>query len=115
MIAPRSQILAATLTIATVAACYPKAGALPGAVDPTDIAIANRIWPTTTPEMLAGGRTTYAAKCNGCHDYPELASIDESKWADIVARMGKKAGLDAAASESVLRFVVVARARAVGH
>ncbi len=94
-----------------IAACYPKAGEVPAPTGPADVAVARSRWPNVSADSLAAGRTTFVSQCNGCHAYPDVRSIDEKDWPSIVARMGKKAGLDEAATENVLHFVLVARGR----
>jgi cytochrome c5 len=101
----------ASLFFGLIAACYPKAGAVPAPAATADLATASARWPNASAEGLAAGRATFIEKCNGCHDYPDVTSIDEAKWPGILARMGKKADLDSAATENVLHFVLVARSR----
>jgi len=101
---------AALFTAALVATgCYPKAGPAPGVLSADNAAWASTKWPGTTPESLAAGHDTFIAKCNGCHDYPDLAAIDDDEWPGIVDSMGDKADLDATKKEAVLHFVLAAR------
>ena len=104
-------VLSLVLLCSAAACGYPKSGAVPDAVAPADVTAAKARWPDADIDMLAAGRALFVAKCNNCHGYPEIRSIDEARWPEIVGRMGKKAALDQAATESILRFVLTARQR----
>ena len=93
---------------ASTAACYPKAGAVPG---PADLTHAKTVWPDATEPKLADGRATFVAHCNNCHNYPDVNAIEASKWPDILDAMAKKADLDAAHKDEVLHFILASRAQ----
>jgi hypothetical protein len=63
-------------------------------------------WPDTTPATLGAGRDLFYAKCNECHDYPKLETIEETRWKKILQVMGPRAKLDQREVESVTRYVV---------
>lgn len=88
---------------------FPKTGEVPAIAGPADVAVAKARWPDVSEGRLAVGRNTFIAKCNGCHGYPDVRAVDEASWPAVAKRMGKKANLDATATESVLRFILVAR------
>jgi hypothetical protein len=88
---------------------FPKTAEVPALAGPADVAAAKARWPDVSEGGLAAGRTTFTAKCNGCHGYPDVRAVGEADWPAVAERMGKKANLDAAATESVLRFILVAR------
>lgn len=95
------------LGLCLLAACgYPKAGPVPGPVNPAAMASVQQRFPDATPEQLATGRTLFAAKCNGCHDYPAVDAVSKEEWPSVVNRMGKKAKLNGDESEAVLRFIL---------
>jgi hypothetical protein len=96
------------------AGCYPKAGPPPEAVSGDKVTSASTRWPGVTESSLAAGRETFLAKCNGCHDYPDLAAIPDEDWPAIIERMGKKAELDAAKTDEVLHFVLASKASPAG-
>jgi mono/diheme cytochrome c family protein len=89
---PRHLVL--ILVVLGAAACYPKGNANPPAL------------PQGADPQVTQGRELFVAKCNGCHQYPELTAIDEKDIPSIVKRMGGKANLDdkqTAAVESYVR------------
>lgn len=90
-------------------ACYPKAGPAPATISQGSVTWAAQKWPGTNEQTLAAGRETFLAKCNGCHDYPDLTAIPDEDWPDIVERMGGKADLSAEQTKGVLQFVLAAR------
>jgi hypothetical protein len=94
--------------------CYPKAGPAPAALSADSVARASTRWPGVTASSLSAGRDHFVAKCNGCHDYPDLAAIPDGRWPDIVERMAKKAQLGAEERDAVLHFVLAARSERAG-
>jgi hypothetical protein len=107
--------LAATVT-ATVTGCYPKAGSAPAALSAATITSASARWPGTTASSLAAGRDLFLVKCNGCHDYPDLAAIADERWPHIVEKMGTKSHLNPAERDEVLRYVLAWRSeQAAAH
>lgn len=92
-----------------VAACSPTVGGPPPPLSPASAEGAKQRWPDATPESLEQGRKTFLAKCSACHGYPALAAHSDAEWGPIVDDMGKKAKLDDAAREQVLRFVLASR------
>ncbi len=90
---------------------YPKTvQTAPGAVSPAQVSAAQQKWPDATEAQLTQGHDLFTAKCNGCHGYPDVATIADEKWPDIMKSMGSKADLDDKQTEAVLRFVVSSKA-----
>jgi mono/diheme cytochrome c family protein len=99
----------------TEAGCYPKAGPPPGALSANSVTSASTRWPGVTAGSLAAGRDLFLAKCNGCHDYPDLAAISDERWPNILDKMAKKADLGAEQRDAVLHFVLASRAEPGGR
>lgn len=108
--------LAPALALAlTVAACgFPKTADAPPPLSAGDASAAAARWPGATAESIAHGRELFVAKCNGCHGYPDLASLDASRWPPVVERMAAKSDLAAKDRDDVLHFVLTARERPGG-
>jgi hypothetical protein len=100
-------LLVASLALAFLAACggYPPHAAVPPAP-----ASAPGV-PGATTESIAKGHGLFVANCNKCHEHPDVASEPAEEWPAIVDRMGKKAEIEPADRESVLHFVLAARAQ----
>lgn len=92
------------------AGCYPKGAPAGGALSAAGVASASARWPGVTAASLAAGHDHFVAKCNGCHDYPDLVAIPDERWTAIVERMAKKSGLGADERDAVLHYVLAARA-----
>lgn len=92
--------------VLTVAGCFPKTVTTPPTLTSAQTESAATKWPGTTPESLTNGRTVYAAKCNGCHGYPDLHAVPEAKWPDVMTAMGKKAEISAKDRDDVLHFIL---------
>ena len=97
------------LSVLLLSCGFPKAGPAPGPVQPSSASAAEQRWPGTTAAQLERGRATFVAKCNGCHDYPDVRAVPESRWPEIVTKMSSKANLTADQSTPLLRFILVAR------
>ena len=114
---PKSHLSAFTSAVAFTALAlsatgcfwYPKGAAAPPPISAGGVSAASARWPGTTTESLAAGRDLFLAKCNNCHDYPDLASVSEDKWPGTIEKMGKKADLGNEQREQVLHFVLAAR------
>jgi hypothetical protein len=89
--------------------CYPKAGPPPGALSANSVTSASTRWPGVTASSLSAGRDLFLAKCNGCHDYPDLPAISDERWPNILEKMGPKADLVAEQRDAVLHFVLASR------
>jgi hypothetical protein len=92
-----------------VAGCYPQTAPAPGALSANAVTWASTRWPSVTATSLATGHDLFVAKCNGCHGYPDLGTIADDRWPDIVKTMGRKSHLAADESDAVLHFVLAAR------
>ena len=97
------------LIVALSACGFPKTAAAPGAVSPAEVTAATGKWPDATEAQLKTGRDAFVARCNHCHGYPDLSSVPDDKWPDVMDRMGKNASLDATQKEAVLRFILTAK------
>ena len=91
------------------AGCYPKAGPPPGALSAGSVTSASTRWPGATATSLAAGRDLFLAKCNSCHDYPDLAAIPDERWPHILDKMARKADLATEQRDAVLHFVLASR------
>jgi mono/diheme cytochrome c family protein len=105
--------LAAALVsgIAAIGCGFPAAGPVPPPLTVADVDTAKARFPNTSKDSLDTGRDLFAARCNGCHNYPDVWKVDDARWPEIMKRMGNKAGLDEAQSHAVLSFIRVARSR----
>lgn len=84
-------------------------GWVPPPVSPELLARGQARFPDVTAEQLARGRSLLVTRCSRCHGVPSPTAKPEARWPRIVERMGRKARLDAAGKQDVLRFVLVAR------
>jgi mono/diheme cytochrome c family protein len=91
------------------AGCYPKGAPPPPPLSADAVASALARWPGATASELAAGHELFLAKCNGCHNYPDLAALSEDRWPGILDKMAKKAHLSPPERDEVLRFVLAAR------
>src|SRR5580658_8968765 len=109
---PRQRIHRIVLRVALFAigllgaGCYPKAGPAPGVVTAHGVTWASTRWPGVTASSLSAGRDLFLAKCNACHDYPDLTAIPEARWPGIIDEMGGKAHLGTEEKGEVLYFVL---------
>jgi cytochrome c5 len=99
----------ALFALICVAACYPKGAPPPAAPSAAAVTWASTRWPNETAASLAHGRELFVAKCNACHDHPDLGAIADDRWPHIVDRMGGKAHLAPADRDAVLHFILASR------
>lgn len=109
-----SRSLWITLSLSLLACGFPKSGAAPGPVSPATLEAAKSRWPDASEASLDAGRSLFLARCNGCHSYPDLASIPEAKWPSIMDEMAPKAKLNPEQKDVVLHYVTVARVDQTG-
>lgn len=74
--------------------------------------------PEATPEMamamgveqslLVGGRETYMANCNRCHDRVLPGNLDPEYWRGIVPHMAKNADLSESEEQDLLIYLMAA-------
>lgn len=96
----------------TVACGFPKTvDGPPPAITPQQAERAAQEQPGLTQASLNGGRDLFAAKCNGCHGYPDIAAIPDERWPEILKRMSKKANLVDEQANQVLAFVRAAKTK----
>jgi len=93
------------------AGCYPRAGPAPGALSASSVTWASARWPGVTVSSLAGGRELFLAKCNGCHEYPDLSVIGDQRWPGILERMARKSHIDADGRDAILHYVLAVRSQ----
>ena len=65
-------------------------------------------FPGTTLSDLSNGKLAYEANCAKCHNLKDPARYSEEKWRKVNPRMAKKAGVDAATEELILKYVLIA-------
>lgn len=99
----------ALIAVGFVAACYPKAAPPPGAPSAQAVTWATARWPNETAASLSHGRDLFVAKCNACHDHPDLAAIADDRWPNIIKSMGGKAHLTPPDGDAVLHFILATR------
>jgi cytochrome c5 len=105
-----SRLTALVLSAAAAFGCgFPPAGGVPPPLTAAAADAAKVRFPDASETSLGAGRDLFASHCNACHQYPDISKIEDSRWPDIVPRMGKKASLDDAQSHEVLLFILVAR------
>jgi len=66
-------------------------------------------FPGTTLADLNKGKAAYDANCGKCHGLKDPVRYSEEKWKKVNPRMAKKAGVDAATEELILKYVLTAR------
>ena len=68
-----------------------------------------------TAEQVADGEKTFAARCNGCHHYPDRDALSEAQWPGILEKMAVKAKLSPTQKDDVLRYVLATRKAAAAR
>jgi cytochrome c5 len=71
-----------------------------------DTDIASKKWQGVTMAQLTQGKTIYESNCNKCHKLKDPKSHTEEEWNKIVPNMSRKAKIDAASQDLVLKYVV---------
>lgn len=106
-----ASLMLASLT--PLAGCgFPKTVASPPApLTDDEITLAQKQSPQSNGDTLNAGRTLYVAKCNGCHGYPDIATIADGEWPEIVKRMAKKSDISSEQEAQVLAFIRAAKDR----
>jgi len=82
---------------------------VPPPVSPELVKRGQARFPDVTAEQLGRGREILVTRCTRCHRLPFPNAYSESKWPRIVDRMGRKARLDAADKQILLRFMLANR------
>jgi mono/diheme cytochrome c family protein len=103
------RLIGSTLACLFLAACFPKAGTVPGPLSSLAIESAEAKWPGTSAEELERGRQLFLENCNSCHSYPDRAAYTEAEWPGIARRMGGKADLKEAEIEFLVHFILANR------
>jgi hypothetical protein len=93
------------LLVGLVWGCGPKTGPMPGPLSPKQSREAESRWDGASDFSTARGRAIFQAKCDDCHDYPDVHAVSEASWPGILERMGLKAELRTDESKDVLNFV----------
>jgi hypothetical protein len=99
-------------SLAALALCACGAAFVAPPVTPQLVDVARSKWTDATPASLQRGHDTFVAGCGKggfCHQLKSPQAFPAEKWPRIVERMGKKARLDAAQQQDVLRFVLAVR------
>jgi mono/diheme cytochrome c family protein len=97
-------VLRPVLLLAFVLGC---AGQIPPPTD-ADALRASARYPGTTVADLAHGRELYIEHCSHCHSLHRPTEQPASAWPKIVREMTKRAKLDGASTEELIRYLVVA-------
>jgi mono/diheme cytochrome c family protein len=105
---PRVLLLSLVLSVTVGACSFPKTAGAPPPLTPPQIAVAA----TKFEQSLVAGHNIFVAKCNGCHGYPDLGSVPENRWPEIMKTMTRKADLKGTEGEDVLHFILAARTEA---
>ena len=103
-----SRLLLPAAVVFTVG-CPPRGNAHLPEATPAMTASAQARWPDATIEQLAHGRVTMMAHCSECHGLAAPRSEVAAEWPKIMQRMAKKAKLEDAQREDILRYVLAAR------
>jgi hypothetical protein len=98
--------IAASLGLAAVA-CGPSF--IAPDVTPDLVQIGQSQWTGTTQASLEEGRELFVTHCHRCHVLPTPKSRTVEKWHKIIIKMAKKAKLDDAQRDTVLRFILAVR------
>lgn len=98
------------LALAAAAGCYPKGAAAPKPLTEEGASKASTKFPGETAESLKEGHDLFIAKCNGCHDYPDLVAVSEEEWPSIMKRMAEKSDVPPEKGDKMLHYVLAARA-----
>ncbi|MFT3924547.1 MAG: hypothetical protein QM778_18555 [Myxococcales bacterium] len=102
--------LTASAALLVVAGCYPAEAPAPVPVGPEALQVATTRWPDSTSESLDAGWSLFLDSCNKCHGYPDVHKVDADAWPSTTRRMGKKAHLDDAQTELLLRYILAEQA-----
>ena len=89
--------------------CPPRGNAHLPEATPAMASFAQTRWPDATIEQLARGRATMGARCAECHGLAAPTAEPAHEWPGIMKRMAKKAKLEDAQREDILRYVLAAR------
>ena len=103
------RLISSTLACLFLAACFPKAGTVPGPLSSIAIESAQAKWPGTSAEELERGRQLFLDNCNSCHSYPDRMAYTEAEWPGIARRMGRKVELKDAEIELLVHFILANR------
>jgi cytochrome c5 len=96
--------------LAGLVACgYPPEGPAPKPLTPDAVQAATAKDPGVTEAQLGEGEKTFAARCNGCHHYPDRDAFTADQWPAILDKMAVKAKLSPAQKDDVLHFVLASR------
>jgi cytochrome c5 len=107
----RVRIAGLTLFVALGAAagCYPKGAPPPKPLTDEGVSKASAKFAGETAESLKEGHDLFIAKCNGCHDYPDLVAVSEEDWPSIMKRMADKSDVPPEKGDKMLHYVLAAR------
>ena len=77
-------------------------------MDPTesDVTFAKQKWSDTDLVKLQQGQALYTGNCGKCHELFSPDQFSEKKWEHEVPPMAKKARLDDAQGDLILRFIL---------
>jgi mono/diheme cytochrome c family protein len=90
--------------------CATTGGGVP-VPDSVTLSRASQEWPGTTLEDLNHGRTAYVQNCAACHNLHDASDLSPSEWKRVMVKMSRKAHLDDATSDSILRYLLATTAK----
>jgi hypothetical protein len=97
--------------LSLVACGYPPEGPAPKPLTPPELQAAASRYSRlgVPPEAIDDGEKLFAARCNGCHHYPDRDAFSEAQWPVILNRMAKKAKLRPEQQDNVLHYLLATR------
>jgi len=96
-------------SIASMGGCPPRGKHAIPDVDGRTVAAAQQRWPDATMAQLQHGHDVLQTRCEKCHSVPGPDYKKAEKWEPVVNRMAKKAKLDEASKNDLLRFLIASR------
>jgi hypothetical protein len=78
-------------------------------VDGAMVTAAQKRWPDSNRQQLQRGHDVLVTRCTRCHSRPGPNYKSADKWEPVVNRMAKKAKLDDASRNDLLKFLIAAR------
>jgi hypothetical protein len=78
-------------------------------VTPQMAAAAQARWPDLDQPRLEAARDLYLRRCSACHGLYVPDDYSEREWPERVRKMQKKAKIDDAQRDEIVRFLIAAR------
>lgn len=80
----------------------------------TQVTMALKRWPGTTPAELVEGNKIYTTQCNRCHDNFPVEKFTEKKWLHEIDDMAPKAQLSPEEKTKLTKYLLSMRDTKVG-